>query len=378
MDFVAVDLGASSTRYTNAEGKVHYIPNNAVFIKDMGTNLHNEAYDDIPENNLDVSIWKDGESKFFPMRVLVGSMADRFGVSMQRPSQLKKKVDQPINYMSAVLAVALSKLRCSDLGDTINLFVALPPAEVAENKFDMRDNLSGKYTVTFNKIGNDGVTLQFTINSVACYEESRLALTQFILDDKHRERISKFSNCNILSIDIGASTTDLAIFKKGQYINKTGRTFRIGGNLVRDAVTTELRNRFGIELPADEVDNCISEGRVQRGTKMIPIEDIISTGKERVANQIISRFDTYFASLDMSLDQISYIVVSGGGSMSSSYIDDEGKLHETSRPMSDYITNALQDGCDGVEVIYFGDEPRSANIKGLGIIAEGLKGEIID
>lgn len=378
MDFVAVDLGASSTRYTNIEGKVHYIPNNAVFIKDMGQNLYNESYDEVPENNLDVSIWKDGESKFFPMRVLVGPMADRFGVNMQRPSQMKKKVEQPINYMSAILSVALSKLRCQSMGDTINLFVALPPAEVAENKFDMRDNLVGKYTVTFNRIGTSGITLQFTINNVACYEESRLALMQYILDSNYPGRISQFSNCSVLSIDIGASTTDLAIFKKIQYINKTGRTLRIGGNLVRDEVTNKIRIRLGIELPADEVDNCISEGRVQRGTKVYPIEDIVSEGKEKVANQIISRLDTYFASLDMSLDQISYIIVSGGGSMASSYIDNDGKLHETSRPMSDYITDALQNTCDGVEVIYFGDEPRSANIKGLGIIAESLKGEIVD
>lgn len=378
MDFVAVDLGASSTRYTNAEGKIHYIPNNAVFIKDMGRNLHNEAYDDTPENNLDVSIWKEGESKFFPMRVLVGSMADRFGVSMQRPSQLKKKVEQPINYMSAILSVALSKLRCQEIGDEINLFVALPPAEVAENKLDMRDNLVGKYTVTFNKLGNSGITFQFTINNVACYEESRLAMMEFIFDDKYREKSQKISSCNVLSIDIGASTTDLAIFKRGQFINKTGRTFRIGGNLVRDRVTDSIRKQFGIEIPAEEVDRCISEGRVQRGTQMTLIEDIIAEGKELVAEQIISRLDTYFASLDMSIDQISYIVVSGGGSMSSSYIDDEGKLHETSRPMSDYITDALQNSCEWVEVLYFGDEPRSANIKGLGIIAQTLKGEVID
>ena len=46
--------------------------------------------------------------------------------------------------------------------------------------------------------------------------------------------------------------------------------------------------------------------------------------------------------------------------------------------MSEYITKALKGICDGVEVVFFGDEPRTANIRGLGMYAAVCDGEAIE
>lgn len=376
MDYVAVDLGASSTRYTTIGNKINFIPNNMFFVENMAQKLDNARNGDTHENNLDVSIWKEGESKFFPMRALVGQMATRYGAYNVRPEQQKNKYEQKINYFSTVLAIALSKLKTPELGDKINLFSALPPSEVENHKDEFRANLIGKYTVSFNKIGTTPTTMQFEINEVYCYEESRMAIIQFLFDDRYPDRLGTYSNSTILSIDIGASTIDLAVFENGSYIERTGRTYKIGGNTVRDLVSKAITAKYGQELSLKEADQCLVEGRIKLGNRHEEIREIVEHSKRQVAQQIIGKMDSYFAGIEMSLLSINYIIVSGGGSMESSYIDKDGKQVITSKPMSDYITEALHTICQGVDVVSFGDEPRTANIRGLGMYASLCNGEV--
>lgn len=380
MDFVAVDLGASSTRYVSVNSKINFIPNNMVFVGNMNEDVRLEVmYDNpeqVPESNLDVSIWKEGESKFFPVRALIGEMANRYSSHQETPSNNISKVKQQINYVSAVLAVALSKMKDQSIGNNVNMFVALPPSDVQVYKQEMINELKGKYTVAFNKIGNTPLTMQFVINDVACYEESRLAIMQFIFDPKYPERFSKYSQCNMLSIDIGASTTDLVLMQNCKFIDNSGRTYKVGGNIVRDAVIKEIGALRGSDPKKNDADKYIVEGRARWGNKYIDISDTVNKAKEKIARDIVTRIDEYFGNIGIPIYEINYILVSGGGSMGSSYIDDVGKTVPTSQPMSYFITEALRNVCDGIEVINFGDEPRLANIKGLGMIAMKKNGEV--
>lgn len=378
MDFVAVDIGASNTRYLSIDRHVNFLANNITFIPDMNAVIDLAHLDDVVENNLDVSIWKDGESKDFPARVLIGVLASRYSNGSQRPSQLKSKAEQRINYVSCVMTVALSKLKDSSIGDKVNMFVALPPTEVLNKKGDIAERLIGKYTVRFNRIGKEGTTVTFEINKVACYPESRMALIQYLNDPTHvEERRVKYAGCNIMSLDIGASTTDIVVFKDGnKYYDKASRTFKIGMNAARDRVADDVMNLLEMHIPTDSVEQCMIEGRVKSGNKYKDVGDILNNAKAAVANELVNEMDLYFNKAGIPLTDINYIIVSGGGSMESSYIDANGSVVKTSDPMSVHITNALSSVCPDVDVEYFGDEPRLANIKGLGLAAIVKGGEI--
>lgn len=378
MDFVAVDIGASNTRYLSTDRRVYFLANNMTFISNMDDVIDLAPIDDTPENNLDVSIWKEGESTDFPTRVLIGVLADRYGRVSQRPSQMLFKADQQISYVSCIMTAALSKLKNPDLRDKMNMFIALPPTEADVKKEQFAERLAGKYTVKFNRIGKEGTTVQFEINKVACYPESRMALIQYLNDPVYaEERRKKYAGCTILSLDIGASTTDLVMFKNGnQYYDKASRTFKTGMNSARSKVAKGVLKLTGLDIPTDSIEQCMVEGRVRRGNTYELITDVLNEAKADVATDIITRLDEYFNDIRIPLTDVNYIIVSGGGSMASSYIDENGQVVKTSEPMSVHITNALNKICPGVGVEFFGDEPRLANIKGLGLAALVKGGEI--
>ncbi|MEM4385689.1 MAG: ParM/StbA family protein [Candidatus Anstonellales archaeon] len=368
MSFVAIDLGASSTRFVSTYGKISIIPNNMVFLGNEKVDL--EPYDESIEASLEVIIEKEGESEIFPARVLVGQLAERYSSTNERPSVIANKHVQRINYVSGVIATAISKLMYGFNSD-IHLYVALPPIEVKTAKDIVRERFIGNYTVTFPKY-KGGTQVKFTISEVSCYEESFMSLVSYFFDmnGQVREKSKVYMKGNILSLDIGASTTDLAIVKDGKYLDKSGQTYKTGGNIARDYLIDAIRAQYGFDLPLGDAEVAMAEGRLQLGNTYVDISDIVEQAKRAFASSVVSQMQGYFRQVNIPIQTIRAIIVSGGGSIESQYIDDNGNVVKTSKPMSEYITEFLKEICPTVEVENHLDNPRLANIMGLFIRAK--------
>lgn len=369
MNFVAVDLGASSTRFTSDSGKISVLPNNMVFLTPE-TTVDLQPYDGQIENALEVIIRKEGDSKFFPTKVLIGQMAERFSANNERPTVLTNKHTQKINYVSGIVAAAISRLN-NELSEDICLYVALPPIEVKTAKDVVRTNFVGKYTVEFPKY-NGGVTVTINIVDVSCYEESFMAILSYFFEmtGVPKEKAKQYMSGNILSLDIGASTTDIAIVKDGRYLDKSGQTYKTGGNIARDFLTNVIRGEYGFDLPPSDADQAMAEGRLQMGNTYVDISNAVANAKMTCAKGIAASMQTYFRQVEIPIQTIRAIIVSGGGSMHSQYVNESGEVVVTSDPMSSYITEALKEICTGVAVESYGDSPRLANITGLFIRAK--------
>lgn len=369
MSFVAIDLGASGTRYVSDPGKISLMANNMVFL-DIDAKVDLEPYANDVANALEVNITKEGDSSFFPVKALVGQMAERYSSTNERPSVMSNKHVQRINYISGIVAVALSKL-AHNLTDDIYLYVALPPIECKTAKSVLKENFGGKYTVELPKY-NGGVTVEINIVDVFCYEESFMAMLSYFFDMNGvpRDTAAKYRTGNILSMDIGASTTDLAIIKNGSYLDKTGQTYKTGGNIARDLLIDAVRGQYGFDLPIEEAETTVAEGRLQLGNTYEVITDIEETAKRAFAQSVVSQMQGYFRQVNIPIQSIRAIVVSGGGSMSSQYIDENSEIIETSKPMSHWLTEPMTEICKGVEVEAYGEDSRLANIKGLFIRAK--------
>lgn len=369
--FICLDLGASNTRYCSDDGITYWMPNNvAVINPDTVTRLDLWDTNDINERvnkHLDVTIEKtEGASDFFPVRALVGQVADRYTSVSDKPSGMENKHTQRINYINAITATAVSRYVTGNSGDTLNevyMYIALPPVEARSASDYVRAQLEGEYKVTFNMLGE---YVKIKVVSVKCIEESYAALTTFFFEEgKLTEKGRRYANGNVLSLDIGASTTDLAAAQNMKFLERTGKTIKTGGNVVRDAVMNDVMSQKNIDLNIDGAEAAVAEGRVQAGIAYIDCGDIVANAKRLFADQIVNAMQTYFKQIGIPIQSFMAIVVSGGGSMAGEYYDADGKLHKTSEPMAYYITEKLKNVCSTVAVEYIEDNPRLANIKGL-------------
>ena len=369
--YLEIDLGASGNRCTTESGKIFTFANNMVMLNTMETtNLRVE--NEVLEDNLECKISKvegDNGASFFPTNVLVGSMASRHRMASERPSGNLSKYKQKINYISAIVACAMDRIE-NGVSENIFLTIATPPIEVFDAEATFNKYLVGKYEIEFPKY-KDGTKTTVNIVGVKCYEESFMALTSFMfnMNGTLRETARKYAGDKIFSLDIGASTTDGAMTDHGKYIDKASKTWKIGGNMVRDAVIEMVSQKYNIELSVADAERAVSEGRIRQGVNYIVIGDLLDTAKYELAAALVNKMDTYFKRIDEDINSIRAIVVSGGGSLQSQYINENKEVVKTSEPMSYYVTQELKKYANGIEVVHYGEEPRFANVKGLYIKA---------
>lgn len=371
MSFVAVDLGASSSRHVSDSGNIMVTPN---YMAELPVGTTSKIQPDTADlsSSLEVQIEKiSGEAcEHFPVNVLIGIMADRYTSLHDRPSVNAKKCLQKINYVSAIVVAAINRLTY-ELSEDIDLYLAVPPIEIHNAREMFSQKLVGKYNVTFPKYMG-GTTVGLNIRSVHCYEESFMASTSFFfnMNGIPKEQNKKYLTGTVLSLDIGASTTDLAVIKNGRYLDKSGQTYRAGGNEARDYLMNAVCERYDAELSVEDAEKCMAEGRLQQGNTYADISDIVSEAKTALAKKLTNHMQTYFKRVGIDINSINAIVVSGGGSMQSQYINDDGEVIKTSEPMSYFVTKELTNWSKGTEVVAYGDDARFANVKGLFIRAK--------
>lgn len=381
MDFVAVDLGASCTRYVSDDCQFHTMGNQVVFMENLRTGNMEETPVSVEitsgqiNDNLEMLIYKTsgGESAdtpgIFPMHILMEQLTERVSAPVDHPVMGENKTKQRINYANVVASVALSKIQRSMSNDII-VFMALPPTELF-NKERARENLVGSYEVIMPRI-NGGLKVNFNIVKVACQAESHMALMSYMVDlnGKPKSTYRSMTDQTVLSIDIGASTTDLAIIKNTTYLEKTGRTIPVGGNFVRDRLQEWLTAKTSESLPTDAANEILAEGRYRDGASYVVITDMMNQFKEECAQEIYQNMRDYFTAIKIPLSSIGYIIVSGGGSMPSFYVDEHNEVKRTAEPMSTYLTQIINRRSPNTKVISYGDNPRLANIYGLYIRAK--------
>lgn len=368
MNFLGIDIGASSTRAISQSGRIGVIPNNAVILGD-DEEVRFNPYDDELESALYMKITKSGVSKIFPKRVLYGSMAERHSHVNIRPSVQQAKHMQELSYISVIAAAATSRV-LFEIPENLRLYIAVPPVEVQKAEEAFKEELVGQFTVEFPKY-KGGTTVKINVEAIKCKEESVMALASFFfsLDGTIREHSKQFLTGNVLSANIGASTTDLSIAKNGRYLETSGRTIPVGGNIARDYLIDQINIEYGFELPLADAEKVMAEGRMSLGNSYVDVSKIVSDAKDLLARDIVARMDPYFKSIGIPIQTLKGIAVSGGGSLRSGYVENNKKIF-TSEPMSEFVTRRLKQICDTISVVSYGDEARLADLKGLYIYAQ--------
>lgn len=369
---ICTDQGASSTRFSVNNSKVYKNPNNFIEV-DIESDIRNTPYTQEFVDNMDLTISKDGESDFFPVRILGGTLAERYSSSSAKPSMLSSKSRQPVNYYSVISSVVNSILLSEDAEDCkspvdVTCYMCLPPVEITgnnENEDYVKSQLAGKYTIRLNKMDRE---IEFNIKEVNVYAESVLAVVAFLFnqDATQRTEMAKYNKGYILGFDLGASTADLVLIKDRRFIEHSGYTCKLGGNIIDDLMRSEIRRKFGTEVSNDDIIEAVRTGRLAYGSSYKDVSAELQKCKKQYASMLFEKVETYFASNNIGLQSIKAVFMSGGGSMQSSYMDESGKEVVTSPSVGEYIDEMLKKVCDSVDMVLSPSvNPRECNIVGL-------------
>ena len=366
-EFVCVDLGASETRVVSKDGAVYTLPNNAAFVDssenvDIATGGGNDP-NEVFLGALDVTITKlsGTQCPHFPCRVIMGDMGNRYSTDCTVPSMLRNKADQAINFVSAVVASARQVMFDKVKGD-IKLYIALPPIEVKYSK-EIFGTLCGKYSVKFNRLSKE-VTVN--INQIVCVPESQMALTRFFFgtNGKKTENAEKYGSGYVMSLDIGASTTDLAFTKDMRPWENSRQTFKTGCNVIKANIANCIRGKYGFDPTPAQEEEVLETGRIRLGNKFDDMSADLRNAKAEFARSILTQIQSYFRLINIPLPMVRAIAVSGGGSMASEFTADDGTVIRTTGPVSEFITDELNKIVEGIDVVNVDGDPRKANIIG--------------
>ena len=345
--FIASDIGTSETRIS-ADGTITLrVPNNCVFL-DRPTAESFEAGNGTL-GSLEAVIEGLEEQ---PITVLFGEMAARYSANNLRPSPLEAKYKQKINLVSIIVGAALARL---EKGNTpADLFLALPPVEVNKAREALKTSLGGEYRVVFPKL-NRAARVKF--NEIYCYEESRMAGETFMGQnaEEYKERTG-------LSVDIGAGTTDLALFVNGVFHERSAKTYKVGGNTAREFLIDDIAAEYDYELPVAEAELVISTGLLKLGNTKVKVIDNVNDAKRQFANALNESIQQYFRAVGVPIQTVNALAISGGGSLAGG--------GDEARSVASYVVDALKTVCAGVDTIEYKGDARLVNLDGLCITAK--------
>jgi hypothetical protein len=293
-------------------------------------------------------------------------MASRYSATQFRPSPLEAKYKQKINHISILVGAALTRL---ERGSTpAELFIALPPVEVAAAREALSTTLGGDYRIEFPKL-NRAARVKFS--GIHCFEESRMAGVAFM-----KQLTPDYKAGTVLSVDIGASTTDLALFVDGMFQERSARTYKSGGNTAREYLIDAISAEYDFELTSDAAEKVISTGFLQLGNARISAVRVIRDAKRKLADSLFNQTQQYFRAAGISIQSINAFLVSGGGSLSggesigdsSLVLDDPESMCNSSSDrvtVAQLVTDAFRSVCPEIEVIEYAGDARLANLDGL-------------
>jgi plasmid segregation protein ParM len=232
--------------------------------------------------------------------------------------------------MSALILTAESQT------ETIKLVGGLPVAEYARMKDSYTDILRGQHRVSL--LGLDGDCsgpFTFNIEEVRLLPQPVGTLFNQVLDDAGQLKERRLAGGRLAVIDIGRYTVDLALLDALQFVDKSSTSFNdLGLFSGYKDISHELKQKQGLDLPADELEPYLTGGKYLKGLNMIK-EYVFASLAERICSRVLSTWGELW-----SFDKI---YIAGGGAL----------------VLGDYIKQGLQ-----VEQAEVTEAPTMSNCQG--------------
>lgn len=273
----------------------------------------------------------------------------------ERPSALESKTSQLVTRLTLNLAIIkaykilaiANNVPVTSLEVTFNISTLLPPLDHEMNEDKMKAIITELKSVTTYspqhfvrdfKIGDvniysEAVAAFFGTFFQETYTDSNLPISWTSLEDSGTtysesgttvsltevEANKKFMSGYVLVLDIGAGTTDVALFKDMELLERSKATFNKGGNMVESIIQNEFKKKYGYSPEPDSMSEIVQHGMIVEGSETIDVSDIVTSAKDSYSKAVMEDIRKYLERIMIDMPVIKGLLVAGGGSLPSVY-----------------------------------------------------------
>jgi hypothetical protein len=335
MKYLGIDVGASlsKTGLISEDWKeVLKDYSNKVWSHDGEANTKDYDLDVTkPENVLDLSIkFGDGEVSSFDKEVkkivstienqrwILGKLAEDMSSTHQSLASDSLKVVQEEFYLNILGVVYSTVLENKIKAKELTLGVLVPPRDYFH---DLKDVLFGvlarEITITNNTTG-EKVVVKFTKDTIVVKPESVVAFAACFVNDENEitEAGEKYGELLNISIDMGHSTTDLAIMEEWKPKKNSFKTMDVATSQLLGYLSAEIQRKFSGYIPPEkELVKAFHSGKLTTGATEQWVGDEITLANKKFAMELYSAMHSYLTANGLRFQQVASFMFSGGGSV---------------------------------------------------------------
>lgn len=137
----------------------------------------------------------------------------------------------------------------------------------------------------------------------------------------------------LLILDIGAGTTDILAVDRGQLVESSRTTIKLGGNNIISTVRSKYNKRNNTNLSEPVFKEVLINPEIGVGDTKVDVSKIVESSKREIARDLINEITSFFEAQNVDLKTFNLLLVVGGGALSSG----------ESKALSELIYNGVVD-----------------------------------
>lgn len=284
-----------------------------------------------PENTLDLSISFGDITPDTPFatevkaiidsistnRWILGNLAEDMSSTHQSLASDTLKVLQEEFYLN-ILGVLYSYITEYKLtSDDVTLGVLVPPRDYFNERKDILYAILTNTITIKNNITGDKVVLNLAKEQLVVKPESVVSFIACFIDDKNEltKAGEDYGDKLNVSIDLGHSTTDLAMMDDFSPQKFSFKTLDVATKQLLDYLSAELQRKFAGYIPAEkELIKAFSTGNLTMGAKKVWVGEELNIANKKFALDLYKAVFSYLRALGYNNQQVASYMFSGGGS----------------------------------------------------------------
>lgn len=233
----------------------------------------------------------------------VGDLAIRQSEGAARSLDVHR-LDDPSSRVLILSALALFT-RWDE--ESFNLVTGLPSAFCASAAESWREKFQGSFNVKFSQ-GDDVQEKRIHIEKMKVVPQPFGTIYDLTLDKTGHLANSDLSRQTVGVVDIGFKTTDFAVARGMEYIDRLSGSITTGLSTAYGTIADRQQDEYRIHRENHEMDEIVQRGQVRMAGQTHDIGHIRREAFELVAQRVLTQLESLWNYRDLDV-----ILVTGGG-----------------------------------------------------------------